>query len=378
MHDKKGIKEVVRERYGTLAATKGGCQESRSDLKATGRACGLSYSPEELASLDPEVASIGLGCGNPTRLAELSPGEVVLDLGSGGGIDVFLAAKQVGPGGKAIGVDMTEEMVERARRAATAMGISNVEFRQGDIEALPFRDSTVDAVISNCVINLAPDKSRVFQETFRVLKPEGRMLISDVVSNGPLRASLGSDPNTWARCIGGAIDEGAYLGLIRAAGFQEVEVLTRQGQAAPGEVYSISVRARKAAIGQSSKREGTRGLVTESLDSRTEELIAIGAALASHCEPCLRYHIRRATEVGCTNREMRRAVEIAQEVKATPVRLMTNLAARLLESSPGEPALERPRDARATEQTERRAGSCCSQVTSSSREQDYGSPIGQP
>ncbi len=376
MHDEKGIKEAVRQRYATSAATESTCRGPRGDSKGTGRTCGVGYSPEEIASLDPEVASIGLGCGNPTRLAELGPGEIVLDLGSGGGIDVFLAARLVGPTGKAIGVDMTEEMLERARRAAAAMGISNVEFRHGDIEALPLPDESVDAVISNCVINLAPDKSRVFQEAIRVLKPRGRMLISDVVSDGALPASLRTDPDTWTRCVGGAMDEGAYLGLIRAAGFQEVEVLTRQGQVASGEVYSISVRARKAIPRRSSEHEGTHNLVTAPLDSRTEELIAIGAALASHCEPCLRYHIRRATEVGCTIQEMRRAVEIAQNVKATPARLLTNLAARLLGSSSAKPGRECPGDAPATEKTEVRSGSCCSSATLTVKEHDGGSQVG--
>ncbi len=359
MHDEKGIKDAVRQRYGTLAATESTCRGLRGHSKGTGRTCGVGYSPEEIASLNPEVVSIGLGCGNPTRLAKLGPGEIVLDLGSGGGIDVFLAARLVGPTGKAIGVDMTEEMLERARRAAAAMGISNVEFRHGDIEALPLPDDSVDAVISNCVINLAPDKSRVFQEAIRVLKPGGRMLISDVVSDGALPASLRTDPDTWARCVGGAMDEGAYLGLIRAAGFEEVEVLTRQGQVAPGQVYSISVRARKAIPGRSFEHEGTHNLVTAPLDSRTEELIAVGAALASHCEPCLRYHIRRATEVGCTAQEMRRAVEITQDVKATPARLMTNLAARLL----APPAVQSEPEAFCNVQPPETAGapsgSCC-------------------
>jgi arsenite methyltransferase len=234
MHDGKRIKDAVRQRYGTLAATGETCQGTRSGSSGTGRTCGLSYSPEELASLDPEVGSMGLGWGNPVSLAELRGGEFVLDLGSGGGIDVFLAARLVGPTGKAIGVDMTEEMLQRARRAAAAMGIANAEFRHGEIEALPLQDKSVDVVISNCVVNLALDKSRVFRETFRVLKPGGRMVVSDVVSNGPLLPSIRTDPEAWAGCVGGALEERKYLDLIQAAGFEEVEVLSRQ-QAAPGE-----------------------------------------------------------------------------------------------------------------------------------------------
>lgn len=359
MSDEKGIKEAVRERYGRLAATGGTCQRPRSDREGTGRTCGLSYSPEELASLDPAVVSVGLGCGNPTALAELRPGEIVLDLGSGGGIDVFLAARRVGPSGKAIGIDMTEEMLERARREAEDMAIANVEFRQGDIEALPLEDGSVDVVISNCVINLAPDKSQAFREAFRVLKPGGRLVISDVVSNGPLPSSVRADPETWARCIGGALEEGAYLDLIRAAGFRDVEVLTRQDQVAPGEVYSISVRARKTASGPSPDQEGTRHRAPASLDPKTEELIAIGAALASNCEPCLRYHIRRGTEVGCTRQEMRRAVEVAEDVKATPARLVARLADRLLGPSPGRLEPEASCGAEATQAVPEPSGSCC-------------------
>ena len=376
MQDEKGIKAAVRQRYGTLAAMESSCRGARNDSKGTGRTCGLSYSPEELASLDLSVVTMGLGCGNPTRIAELNSGEVVLDLGSGSGIDVFLAARRVGPTGKAIGVDMTEEMLERARRAASAMGIANAEFRQGDIEALPLSPESVDVVISNCVVNLAPDKSRVFREAFRVLKPGGRMVISDVVSNGPLLPSIRTDPEAWAGCIAGALEEREYLALIQAAGFEQIEVLSRQ-QAAPGEVYGISLRAQKAVPGLSLEHDGASNLVTASLDPKTEELIAIGAALASHCEPCLRHHIRQAAEVGCTKQEMRRAVEIAQDVKATPARLLTHLAARLLASSPVMPGSEGPRDVLATGKTEVLSESCCNAATLAGKGHACDSQVGQ-
>ncbi len=245
MNEEKSIKGVVRQRYGKLAKGEGG-SESGGRPGGADHSCNAGYSPEDLAWLDPAVVSMGLGCGNPVSLAELKAGEVVLDLGSGGGIDVFLAARRVGPTGKAIGVDMTEEMLDRARRTATAMGIANVEFRQGDIEAPPLPDESVDVVISNCAINLAPDKSRVFREAFRVLKPGGRMLVSDVVSNGPLPASLRADPDKWARCVGGALANQEYLEVIRAAGFQTVELTPKRVRAVPGEVYSVYVRADKA------------------------------------------------------------------------------------------------------------------------------------
>lgn len=257
---------------------------------------------------------MGLGCGDPVSLAELRTGEFVLDLGSGGGIDVFLAARRVGPSGKAVGIDMTEEMLERARRAAAAMGIANVEFRQGDIEALPLPAGSMDVVISNCVINLAPEKSRVFREAFRVLKPGGRMVISDVVSNGPLPPSIRTDPEAWAGCVGGAVEEGAYLELIRMAGFREVEVLGRQGQAAPGEMYSISVRAHKAGSHASSEhREIADG--ASLLSPRDRALIAVGAARAACSEAVLRSSVEEARGLGWTEEAIRSAIVLADRIK---------------------------------------------------------------
>ncbi len=315
MEKEKSIKDVVRQRYGRLA-TGEGCCESGGHPGRADQSCNAGYSPEDLASLDPAVVSMGLGCGNPVVLAELKPGEVVLDLGSGGGIDVFLAAKRVGPTGKAIGVDMTEEMLERARRAATAMGIANAEFRQGDIEALPLPDESVDVVISNCVINLAPDKSRVFREAFRVLKPGGRMLISDVVSNGPLSASLRADPDTWARCVGGALADQEYLEVIRAAGFQSVEVTPKRGRAAPGEVFSVYVRAHKAgsrALGE--RRPLPEPEESSLLSQRARALIAVGVARAGHSEAALRSSIEEARALGWTEKAIHTALEIADRTK---------------------------------------------------------------
>jgi ubiquinone/menaquinone biosynthesis C-methylase UbiE len=173
------------------------------------------------------VADASLGCGNPLAIAEIQEGEVVLDLGSGGGIDVFLAARQVGPGGKVIGLDMTPEMIKLARNNAKKIGATNVDFRYGEMEDIPLPDASVDAVISNCVINLSPDKDAVFTEVYRVLKPGGRMSVSDIVVDGQLPQAIRQNLASWAGCIAGALDEKDYLGKIRRAGFEEVEVLSR-------------------------------------------------------------------------------------------------------------------------------------------------------
>lgn len=200
------------------------CEQDSNDEYAKD----IGYSQEELEELPEAVVGACAGCGNPTALAGLCEGEVVLDLGSGGGIDVFLAAKKVGPSGRVIGVDMTEEMVELARINAAKMGLANVEFRLGEIEDLPVDDESIDVIISNCVINLSPDKDKVFNEAYRILRPGGRMIISDTVSEGELPQEIRSDPDAWAGCVAGALDESLYLEKIRDAGFIDVKVLTRK------------------------------------------------------------------------------------------------------------------------------------------------------
>jgi SAM-dependent methyltransferase len=171
---------------------------------------------------------MSLGCGNPTAIAGLKPGEVVLDLGSGGGIDCFLAARQVGPEGHVIGLDMTTDMIRLARRNAKEIGVTNVDFRYGEMEEMPLPDTSVDVVISNCVINLSPDKDAVFAEAYRVLQPGGRMSVSDIVVNGELPQRIRDNLNAWAGCISGALDEADYLSKIEAAGFEGVKVLSRE------------------------------------------------------------------------------------------------------------------------------------------------------
>jgi SAM-dependent methyltransferase len=211
----------------------------------------IGYSEEEIKSL-PEEALLGLGCGNPVALASLKEGETVLDLGSGGGIDIFLAAKKVGVKGKAIGVDMTEEMINKARSTALKYGYENVEFRLGEIENLPLEDDSVDVVISNCVINLSPDKGKVFQETYRVLKPSGRIMISDLVTEGELPEEVRRSFDAWACCVAGALEKNQYLNTIRKAGFKEIKIISETSyniDVSPeieGKITSVQVEAYKS------------------------------------------------------------------------------------------------------------------------------------
>ena len=222
----KNVRTSVREYYGRIAekgvsSSACGCGCGGQDNDAVARAAG--YGDEELACL-PEGANLGLSCGNPNALASLKPGEVVLDLGAGGGFDVFIAGPKVGPAGRVIGVDMTPEMLERARKNARNGGFENVEFRLGEIENLPVADNSIDVVISNCVINLSPEKGRVFREAYRVLRPGGRIMVSDIVLLAPLPAFLKSTASLVA-CVGGAALKKEYLKAIEGAGFAGIREL---------------------------------------------------------------------------------------------------------------------------------------------------------
>lgn len=230
------MKEEVKARYADLALGDGRLS-----------CCSNLCPPTDLADLPREAAGLSLGCGNPVALASLQPGDVVLDIGSGAGIDAFLAARKVGPTGRVIGLDMTEAMIRRAGQAAERAGFSNVEFRLGDAEDMPLPDESVDVIISNCVINLTLDKGRVFREAHRVLRPGGRLMISDVVTDKPLPESVRSDANEWARCVGGAIPEEEYIRLMAEAGFERVLCIHGLGfQQVDGvHVYSANISARK-------------------------------------------------------------------------------------------------------------------------------------
>jgi len=270
--DSQTIKAAVRDRYALVVTHHEPCC-------GKGLSCGcgpedpsllLGYETKDLEAV-PEGANLGLGCGNPVALASLQPGETVLDLGSGAGFDAFLASKHVGPEGRVIGVDMTPPMIERATALAKTHGYENVEFRLGDIEALPVADGSVDAIISNCVVNLTIDKARAFREAFRVLKAGGRLMVSDLVLERPLPEAISQDLDAYGACIGGALLREDYLGAIKAAGFSEVTVVgeRRYGldmfspellsaaqakypnlgpadlEAAAGAVLSVQVRATK-------------------------------------------------------------------------------------------------------------------------------------
>jgi SAM-dependent methyltransferase len=281
------LTELVRAKYGQAAlraieGAESSCAGPVSSCCGASPASGRSdpitgnlYSAAETAQL-PTAAVLGsLGCGNPTALAELREGETVLDLGSGGGIDVLLSARRVGPTGKAYGVDMTDEMLELARRNQREAGVANVEFLRGSIEALPLPDASVDVVISNCVINLSGDKRKVIQEAFRVLKPGGRFAVSDVVVRGTIPVELRRNMELWIGCVAGALEEEEFKGLLRDAGFEHPTIeptriyslddareflsgagidLERLAPSIEGQVVSAFVRAQKPRSGESESR----------------------------------------------------------------------------------------------------------------------------
>ena len=243
--DDEGLRGQVQEYYAKHASNSSSC-------------CGDNvakslYDDEMLLKLPEELTSFSLGYGDPITVADLQEGEVVLDLGSGGGLDCFMAAKQVGDSGRVIGIDMTPEMLERARTAAKKLGAKNVEFRKGLLEDMPVDDNCVDVIISNCVINLSPDKAKVFSEMYRALKLGGRVSVSDVVTNGILPESVQNDMTAWGGCVAGAMDITDYQQGLETAGFTNVKVMAKSIkhglQTAPKElpIFSAAITARKSA-----------------------------------------------------------------------------------------------------------------------------------
>ena len=237
------VKENVKAHYGEAALRVRSGKTSCCDPVSSGL-----YDVSQTIGLPEDAIRASLGCGNPTLLAPLNAGETVLDLGSGGGIDVLLSARRVGPTGKAYGLDMTDEMLALARENQRKAGVENVEFLRGEIEEIPLPDATVDVVISNCVINLSADKGRVLREAFRVLKPGGRFAVSDIVRTKEIDPALANDAELWVGCVAGALHESEYRELLAEAGFEAIDIEpTRVHEVADGAFMSAFVRARKAA-----------------------------------------------------------------------------------------------------------------------------------
>ena len=355
--DSEAVRKMVREGYGHIARSGGACCGpaptccGSSPAAAEDLAKHIGYSAEELAAL-PEGANLGLSCGNPNALAALQPGEVVLDLGAGGGFDVFIAGRKVGAAGRAIGVDMTPEMLAKARKNIAAYrertGLDNVEFRLGEIEHLPLADASVDAVISNCVINLSPDKAQVWREIARVLKPGGRVAVSDLALLKPLPPAVAGSVEALVGCVAGAVLVSETERMAREAGLTEIVLNPKSSYidgmvdwqdplyqkiikdlpagTKPGDyITSMEITARKTGMGGCGS--GYSPVVNE--------LVAIGAATASNCEPCLKYHFREAKQLGVSEADMAQAVLMGAKVKDAPHQSILRLADRLLGSSAG-------------------------------------------
>jgi SAM-dependent methyltransferase len=243
------VVDQVRKHYGAIAVTGSSCcGPAQSCCAPAGMSRQIGYGADDLAAV-PREADLGLGCGAPVGHLALKPGETVLDLGSGPGLDALLAASQVGPGGRVIGVDMTPEMLARARATASRAGVAQVDFREGRLEALPVEDASVDAVTSNCVINLVPDKAAVFREVARVLRPGGRAVVSDIVLERPLPEAVAKDILAWVGCVAGAAERADYFRMVEAAGLSEVTLLTDEdslavlAEVAPEEANAIVERS---------------------------------------------------------------------------------------------------------------------------------------
>ena len=356
----EAVRKAVREGYSKIATTadKAGCGcgtgvsccgSAPADAEKLARQIG--YSPEELAAL-PEGANLGLSCGNPAALAALKPGEVVLDLGSGGGFDVFIAGRKVGPTGRAIGVDMTADMLTKARRNIAQYreqtGLENVEFRLGEIEHLPVAGESVDVIISNCVINLSPDKPQVWREIARVLKPGGRVAVSDLALFKPLPEAVREMVEALVGCVAGAVLVEETERMAREAGLTGIQLNAKKdyleamtdwkdplyqkiiehlppGAKAGDYVTSLEVSARKP-------------VTAVNYSAEVNELVAIGAAIAANCEPCLKHHYHAAQQLGVSNAVMARAMEMGAKVKDSPHQAILRLADRLTGAALSEPA----------------------------------------
>lgn len=342
----KDVRSVVREEYGKIAQQGGSCGGSSSCCggpSAASVAEVVGYDSAELKYL-PEGANMGLSCGNPTALASLREGEILLDLGAGAGLDVFIAARKLGAAGRAIGVDMTPEMVAKARVGIEGFGqktgLSNVEFRLGEIEYLPVADASVDVVISNCVINLSPDKAQVWREIARVLRPGGRVAVSDLALLRPLPQAIQHSVEALIGCVAGAVLVEETKAMVEAAGLTEAVFEAKSeyvdsmaswsdplyraiaDQLPPGTkpsdyVTSLSITAVKPSL---------------TLSPKVKELIAIGASITAHCQPCLVHHVGKAREMGISEGEIREAVNMGQKVEKGGITAMRDFTGKLLDS----------------------------------------------
>ncbi len=339
------IRAVVRQEYGKIAQQGGSCCGPVSCCGGGSADCvtrAVGYDPTDLQVL-PEGTDMGLSCGNPTALASLRTGEVVLDLGAGAGLDVFIAAKKVGPEGRAIGVDMTPEMVSKARAGVASFrlktGLANVEFRLGEIEHLPVADASVDVVISNCVINLSPDKAQVWREIARVLKPGGRVAVSDLALRQPLPDEIRRSVQALIGCVAGAVLVEETRAMVEAAGlidavfeakpeyvdtlvswsdplYREITDKLPPGARPSDYITSLNVTAIKPAV---------------TMTPETKELIAIGASVTAHCQPCLTHHVGKAREMGVCEHLIREAVTVGRKVEKGSMSAMRAFTGGLLD-----------------------------------------------
>ncbi len=328
------VHNFVRDAYSKIAVANSSCCGSKNVCGGVENpekfANELGYTDAELASL-PDDANMGLSCGNPTALAALKPGEVVLDLGSGGGFDVFIAAEKVGSSGKSIGVDMTHEMLMKARKNIGQFtqhtGLNNVEFLLGEIEHLPLPDNSIDVVISNCVVNLSPRKQQVWKEIFRVLKPGGRAAISDLALLKPLPENIVESVTALVGCVAGAVLITDTEAMIKEAGFTDfkfdnkstfidkmeqwndplycaiIEMLP-QGEKLSNYITSLEVSVSKPCCCPKGK-----------IDEQIQELIAIGASVTAHCQPCFTYHLAKAKELGLSESDIKAAVAVGESLQ---------------------------------------------------------------
>jgi len=343
------VRKLVREGYTEIAQkTSAGCCSpgvsccGSAPPDADKLARELGYTVEELKAL-PEGANMGLSCGNPAALAALKPGETVLDLGSGGGFDVFIAGRKVGAPGRAIGVDMTPEMLAKARQNTVnyrnQSGLDNVEFRLGEIEHLPVADNSVDAIISNCVINLSPDKPQAWREMSRVLKPGGRVAVSDMALLKPLPPEVLRMVEAMVGCVAGAALVSETGRMACAAGLTDIVLKPKPGYVEAMTnfedplyrkiVEHLPAGTKPADFITSLEVQAVKPVSTVDYSAAVDELVAIGAAIAANCEPCLKHHYHEAQQLGVSQADIAHAVETGAKVKDSPHRAILRLAGRL-------------------------------------------------